>query len=483
MKTQFLLILPLLVFLQACSFSKDKKSDATPVVTLHAEEKKALSENQKDILAAIEIGDNKRLQSLIENARSADLVFEKVSNTPMAAALRANNKEAVQLLFKHSVDIFNLGKEQSVFNDDAFNVNVKALLQRLNHNKRAVAIVSALNDAGLLILQEYTKKVDAILQMILEGKSAQAKAALIGSKVSCSFFEEQALLSLQSERIIASQVVLDFLRNLPCKSEIPPKHVQEIYQNELIRQFQVLFSKPDLLSYLSAHEKLESRLWNIDNSGIWVSPSLLYRISWSEENRRQNDHFCELVGSPCKGQDIQLRTSNLFLENNKIAPAKFELIHVSSGKVQGSYRYFPRQVSGKSDSSRRDDFFFYASVYLNGKPFGSIMGSPRIDENGTEIPPEFVEAEIPWSLGLQDQRRGVILQSEDTPTDEEVVEMDKRDREEETRRNKKAMEEAGVSPHEENSEGEHEESFPGEEPGAPSGDSPLPPIIDDLPAF
>ncbi|WP_374032372.1 hypothetical protein [Bdellovibrio bacteriovorus] len=134
-----------------------------------------------------------------------------------------------------------------------------------------------------MLATEYAKKTQSILELVTQSDFAGAQGVMNRTGLSCQFVRNQIVQDLQADVIKDSAVVVKFLKQLNCMQEISPGDVQLLYEAELIRQFQRFFNEPTLLGYLSNLPTLKSTLWNIDESGLWMSPALLMRISWSHE--------------------------------------------------------------------------------------------------------------------------------------------------------------------------------------------------------
>ncbi|MFV3410104.1 hypothetical protein ACNH6C_15950 [Bdellovibrio bacteriovorus] len=392
-----LLVLMTFVSLAACSFDNGKYAPVEKTVSTP----KDMTQSQKDLVAAARLGNVALVEKGISTLKVHEFSFKGFAETPMGVAIAADNLEVVKMLWGQSVDAFNLGAEQEKFESQVLKARLQDQLRSLKHVKRAESVGSALNKSASLLATEYAKKTQSILELVTKSDFAAAQGLMTRTGISCQFVRNQIIQDLQADVLKGPAVMVKFLKQMKCSAEISSSDVQLLYETELIRQFQRMFNDPLLLGYLSHSPNLKTTMWNIDDSGLWMSPTLLMRISWSPDNLDRAEGVCPPPS--VEGQkncdffdDLEFGPADYQAEKAGIQKSRFELVYTNKGAVIGSYRRFARQVRRVEGS--RDPVFEYASMYLNRVPYYGVLGTPYKDENGVT---QFKEEKLPWTVGLQ----------------------------------------------------------------------------------
>ncbi|MGE9746483.1 hypothetical protein [Bdellovibrio bacteriovorus] len=395
---KYLLILVAVLSLAACSFDNGKYE---PVVK-NVSTKKDMTQSQKDLIAAARLGNLTLVEKSISALKLHEYSFSGFAETPMGVAVAADNLEVVKALWAQSVDAYNLGSERKNFESQVLKSRVQEQYRTLKHVKRAESIGAVLNKSAALLATEYAKKTQSILEFVAQSDFAAAQGVMSRTGLSCQFVRNQIVQDLQADVIKESVViVMKFLKQLSCAEEISPQDVQLLYEAELIRQFQRFFNEPTLLGYLSNRPTLKSTLWNIDESGLWMSPALLMRISWSHENYRvQPSLQCPKlpigVLNCTEYADDDFASSEYLIEKYGIKQSEFDLIYVKQGQVIGSYRKFKRQ--SRSNGRQADPVYWNTGMYIHRIPYYGVLGRPSRNEDGQV---EYEEERLPWTVGIQ----------------------------------------------------------------------------------
>ncbi|MFV8259761.1 hypothetical protein ACNQKP_18275 [Bdellovibrio bacteriovorus] len=464
-----LLVLSVLMFLAACSFDNGKYAPMAKTVSAEKE----MTQNQKDLVAAARLGNLALVEKGISNLKVHEFSFAGFAETPMGVAIAADNLEVVKMLWAHSVDAFNLGAEQEKFERQVLKSRLQEQLRSLKHVKRAESVGSALNKSASLLAAEYGKKTQSILEQVTKSDFAAAQGLMTRTGISCQFVRNHIVQDLQADMIKESALMVKFLKQMKCSAEISSSEVQLLYETELIRQFQRLFNDPILLGYLSHSPNLKTTMWNIDDSGLWMSPTLLMRISWSPDNLDRAEGVCPPPS--VEGQkncdffdDLEFGPADYLAEKAGIQKSRFELVYTNKGAIVGSYRRFARQVRRVEGS--HDPVFEYASMYLNRVPYYGVLGTPYQDENGVT---QYREEKLPWTVGLQQLLENRFYESDsfDESQWEEI---------QEARRKAKEQEEAERAQQAEGNE-ESDEKSPETGPFDNMPDLPNPDAPGDLP--
>lgn len=402
MKLISILLLVILFNLAGCSFSKDKLP--APLMRTSQESKKTLSETQKNILTAIKINNLNKLKAALDSAQPQDFIFPKEGSTPMGLALQIDRKEFVELLVSSNVDPTNLGDQQEIFNSVIYLTQIQKIYTSLNLTERVKENNGTINSSQALLFEKYLTILSNVTALIQKNDFVSAIAAYHKTPINCEFMEAQSIfLYMQNGHRDFTQIE-KFLSKIDCKPSLKKSEIEEIYHVELTRQFQHFFSDGSLLSYITRHPSLTSLLWNIDNSGFWVSPNLLFRIAFDEENRyltkKSSSDFCE----PPFGPDFEgcyleeeMKTYAFFKNNNILLP-DYELIHTKNGSIVTTYSFFRRQVVNS-----QDDFYEKVSYFLHGKKVYYDIEDPN--ERGTYIQGT---VEKPWQIGFQEMDDDVV---------------------------------------------------------------------------
>lgn len=403
-----LLVLVVFLSLAACSF--DNGTFAPVVKTVST--KKELSQGQKDLLAAARLGNVALVEKTIAALKVHEFSFAGFPETPMGVAVSSDNLEVVKMLWSQSVDAYNLGDEQRNFESQVLKSRVQDQFRALKHVKRAEAIGAVLNKSATLLATEYAKKAQSVLELISKFDSAAAQGLMTRTGLSCQFVRNQIVQDIQADLIKDSVAVVKFLKKLECAEEISAQDVQLLYEAELIRQYQGFFRDPTLLGYLSHRPTLKSTLWDIDDSGLWMSPALLMRISWSHENHQvQPEEQCPLLvvgAANCKEYaDDDFGSSDYLIEKFGIKKSNFDLIYVKQGQVVGSYRKFKRQ--SRSNGRKADPVYWNVSMYIHRIPYYGELGTPYRNEEGQV---EYQEERLSWSVGIQQMLENHYFESD-----------------------------------------------------------------------
>lgn len=389
-------------FCLGCSFSKNEPPTVKPLAP-HASSD-SLSNIQKNILASIQTNNLTRLKLELGLAKPKDLVFPQDSSTPMGLALKLNHKDLIETLIAFNVDPSNLGNEQQNFNLIAFSIQTKKMSSLLNTAETTEFKMAEANPTQEFLFRRNMEAISGLVSQILDNKTTMAEAEFFKSRFNCTFLEINIILQYMQNSNKAFNKIEEFLNNVGCKPSMNPEMTQTIYQIELTRQFQNFFFDGTLLSYISRHPHLTNKMWNIDKSGFWISPNLLFRIAFSDENiyltKKERTEFCEgNFNTDFEGCYInqELKTYTFF-EKNKIALPEYELIHTKNGSIFTSYRYFNREVVNS-----QDDFYEKVSHFLHGKKVYYEIEDPN--DKGSYIPGS---KEKPWQIGFQEMEDDVV---------------------------------------------------------------------------
>ncbi|MFV8251249.1 hypothetical protein [Bdellovibrio bacteriovorus] len=394
---KYLLILVAVLSFAACSFDNGKYEPLVKSVST----KKDMTQAQKDLIAAARLGNLTLVEKSISALKVHEYSFIGFAETPMGVAVAADNLEVVKALWAQSVDTYNLGGERKSFESQVLKSRVQELYRTLKHVKRAESIGAVLNKSAAMLATEYAKKTQSILELVSQSDFAGAQGVMNRTGLSCQFVRNQIVQDLQADVIKDSAVVVKFLKQLNCMEEISPGDVQLLYEAELIRQFQRFFNEPTLLGYLSNLPTLKSTLWNIDESGLWMSPALLMRISWSHENYQvQPSLQCPKlpvgVLNCQEYADDDFASSEYLIEKYGIKKSGFDMIYVKQGQVVGSYRKFKRQ--SRSNGRQADPVYWSTGMYIHRIPYYGELGMPSRTEDGQV---EYEEERLPWRVGIQ----------------------------------------------------------------------------------
>ncbi|WP_374035211.1 hypothetical protein ACES2I_05330 [Bdellovibrio bacteriovorus] len=392
-----LLLIVISLGLVSCSFDNGKFSPVVKTVSA----KKELTNSQKDLIAAARIGNVDLVQKSIDKLKVHEFAFAGFAETPMGAALAGDNVDVAKVLWSQSVDAFNLGSEQGNFESQVLRSRLQKQFHALKHIKRSEDFGFTLNKASSFLAEEYGKKAQMVMEYVSKSEFGAANGLMIRTGLSCEFVRNQIIQDLQADVIKNSDVMVKYLNQLSCKNEISSQDIQLLYEAELIRQFQRYFDDSLLLGFLSHRPNLKSTLWNIDNSGLWMSPKLLMRISWSKDNIHRKEGTCpppSVVGQKeCAFYaDDDYGPSDYLSEKAGIKSSNYELIYVSKGKVIGSYRRFKRQ--SRHNGRLADPLFVNASMYIHRIPYYGELGMPYQDESG-EV--NYKEEPLQWEVWLQ----------------------------------------------------------------------------------
>ncbi|AFY00859.1 hypothetical protein [Bdellovibrio bacteriovorus] len=406
--------LPLLfAFLQACSFAKDNLQ-IEAVVKVPLKKEVVATNQQKNVLAAAKSRDLNILRDAIDALQPYEYFFAGHSVTPMSEALAADNVEAANLLFERGVDPYNLGSASEQYFNDLFYVKHKKALVMQNQMLAAQKIQVELSRVGELISGHYSTLIAETVKLGSRVGVATATSEVNRSSLNCDFFEIFLVQEVQLGRVEDVAGTVKILKDLRCERKWSVSAAKELYQLELIRQFRVLFAESQLLGYLSHRSELPSTLWNIDNSGIWVAPSLLMRIAWSADNVMNFEKRICPSGQIKKGacvydSDSYFGTSDRAMREGGVKESKYELIYFRNGQHAGSYRRFVRQVGLEHDNTHYDILFLTVGIFMSGKEYYSY------DKFRVEKDPDGTDRTEPlrWRLGLQLKPENMI-----TPTDE-----------------------------------------------------------------
>ncbi|ASD64390.1 hypothetical protein [Bdellovibrio bacteriovorus] len=477
---KYLLVLAAVLSLGACSFDNGKYEPVVKTVST----KKDLTQSQKDLIVAARLGNLALVERSISALKLHEYSFVGSVETPMGVAVAADNLEVVKTLWAQSVDAFNLGGEQKNFESQVLKSRAQDQFRALKHIKRAESIGAVLNKSAAMLATEYAKKTQAILELVSQADFAGAQGVMNRSGLSCQFVRNQIVQDLQADVITDSAVVVKFIRQLSCAEEISPGDVQLLYEAELIRQFQRYFNEPTLLGYLSNRTTLKSTLWNIDDSGLWISPALLMRISWSHENYQiQPSLQCPKLSVGvlnCQEfADDDFASSDYLAEKYGIKKSDFDLIYVKQGQVIGSYRKFKRQ--SRSNGRKADPVYWNTSMYIHRIPYYGELGTPYRNDQG-QI--EYQEERLPWGVGIQQMLENHYFESDSYDDGEWEEIQEARRKSEEAERLRKLEEQGGPEEFVEESADENAKHRDEQAPGNPDtifGDLPSPDDPGDLP--
>lgn len=381
----------LTVMLTGCSFAKEgSKSTATTLNVTEVNRK--LSSEQLNILAAVRRDDHDALLFELKRVRSSDLDFRGALETPMSLALGHGNLQIIKTLFDKNVDPFNLGSGQDRLRK-LFLLNRKiSVLMALKYEE--VPTRPAVNDGERYFLEKLAEVFHNIAVEAKEGL-ANGKIAIERAGMPCDFLIAGLIQQVQLDDTDGGQAVIGLLKNIQCQESVEVLMARDLYEVELKRQFIKKFTAPDLMVYIAGLKNLGTTMLNIDDSGIWVAPSLLYRIA--HENFDAFCRYAEPLGAKCPADySNYFGGSDYFMEKIGMPKEEFELIQIKQGRIIGSYRLFPKQ----EELGRVDPFFRKVDFYMRGYLQGRY--EEKDDGSGERV---FVEERIDWDVGLQRSRR------------------------------------------------------------------------------
>lgn len=378
-----------LVVMIGCSVAKDSKTNSQANTRLLMSDRK-MSSVQINIIAAVRRSEVSALLQELERARPADLDFLGLPETPMQEALKLGSLEVIKILLDRNVDPFNLGMDQQSLQRSFISNRSVDVLEKLKFQKLPNRPSWNAGEAF------FFEKLGEIFRNIVSQASnnvAVASSLMKKTKLSCDFLTEGLIQEAQLGEAKDGSVALQLLKQQKCEKTLTAAGARALYEIELKRQFVGKFADPALMVYIAGLKNLGTTMYNIDRSGIWVSPTLLYRIA-----HEPFDAFCQyakLAGASCPVDNSNnFKESELFMENVGMPKEEFEVIHLKAGRVVGSYRLFPKQeVLGREDS-----FFLKVSAYMRG----TITGAYEENESGER---EFVARDINWDVGVQRSRR------------------------------------------------------------------------------
>lgn len=372
-------LFPLLVVFtlqQGCSFTSPTQDKKIPLVKKEIE----LSKNQKELLAAIEQNNLDDTKNIVKVLTSTEKSFAASSDTPMGIALRNESVEIINILIQYDISIFELGVEKNQFNAKAIEVLFAESAQSLN---LAFKAAPPLNTAQKALLDIYLNRInEAKKPFDLMLKSTEG-VSLSQFQSNCELVEATLLLNSIRHRLNFDSASA-LLKRSDCSSNISVSAVTEIYHLELARLFQNYFDDASTLRYITHLENFSNVLWNIDSSGIFVSPKLLMRIAFSSANRFGSKNRYEVREQVQRDEILE----HFFKEADFTSPEQ-ELIYTVDGNLIYSFKYFPQQtIDGSTDA-----FFQKVSAYLHGKKLFVTTSDPKNAGEYIET-----EEEVAWHL-------------------------------------------------------------------------------------
>ncbi|MFM6927301.1 MAG: hypothetical protein ACKOX6_02500 [Bdellovibrio sp.] len=381
-----LLLLPSFFLLASCSFTKSPKQLFTRESALGAMSVE-LSENQKKILAAVEQGNISALDSLIKNASVADYSFAGADKTPIGLALKNNFFEITQLLVLKKVDQFNLGDYEQGFRLNAFQYGLQRAFASLGHEVDDGSSGPIFNKSEKYLLSQVWSQLRVISKAAHEDDLAGARAIFFNAKMPCHFLEAQTiLLNIESgnfEKLVSIA---------GCAQSVDQNEVRQLYLLSAYRAFQSLFMRTEFLSYLSRMPSLKSKMVFLDEFAIYVSPSLLLRISRSLENYSISSNYCKVLAldiSQCMQEVSKTLNVERFLQEKHITGVSKDLvsrINYDSVANVRTFDFMPYKKTGDENYlifKHEDPLFASISALLNGYDFEFYAFNPLRVHNGS----------------------------------------------------------------------------------------------------
>ncbi|WP_413943447.1 hypothetical protein [Bdellovibrio sp. HCB-162] len=377
-----IIVISLLLF-SGCSFSKNPHLEVSKNET-----KPALSEKQKNLIAATKLGDINLVKSIAASLSPSEHKFFDTEETPMSIAIETNQPEVVRLFHDLNINPGNLGRINETLNQKILNVSVKKIYEKIN-----ILEAEKIKDQFTASEEAYYDTQSSMLfkelEQYLSGHKNEALANLKKLDLNCLFVANQAVVWMQAKDANSNfKEMIPLLQGLSCSSS--SENLDQIYKLELVRQFQNNYNQTTLLEFIFKHPNFGNPMWNIDNSGIWISPSLLLNVVYSDENRpNSKGHHCS-EGMMCSDEISNAYQSKI--EKLSLAGNKYDLILTKDGKILNSFLKF-----SATHINDNDEFYVTVALYMYGKRHYT---SPD-QESGDK--PEV----IPWSIWLQIAEEGV----------------------------------------------------------------------------
>lgn len=367
-KNNFILIIAYSTFfLLGCSFAKEAQQ---PAIIAEVKTKPTqLSDLQLKILSAVEQGNLNALQELLPQASVLDYSFAGAEKTPIEIALQNDYFEIIQLLLEKKVDVFNLGSYDEAFQKSAFNYGMSRAFESVGYQEFPKGPLLTFNRSEKLLLSQIWRQARLIVGAAQGSDFGKSKALFLNSKMGCHLFETSTIiLNIQNgsyEKMLAA---------LGCQRSTTPTEVRRLYLLTVLRSFQTLFTNVEHLSYLSRSPNLKSTLIYLEDYEVYISPSLLFRISRSAENYAINANYCKILSldaGDCRKSTRRKTDVRGLFESKNIVFSEYEVVRMHDGYSFKGQRYKELPYRQSSDDEFtlfkfEDPFYASISAVLNG---------------------------------------------------------------------------------------------------------------------
>nr|BFD62135.1 hypothetical protein BdHM001_08160 [Bdellovibrio sp. HM001] len=394
---KYLRLIPILLFLQGCAFSKDTNSNQ--VTTRAVESPVALSVLQKNIIAAAKKSDINYVKYSLKDLSPAEQDFSGSIETPLSWAINNGSGELAQAVVEGLGYPLALGSSATAV--ESFvrlesRIRLHKKLSQIGSLESMSVEAQSLSSSALTYLsQSILGRIETMVNAVNNGSIREAVSQIGSSGLSCSLIQTLMLRHVQIHSISSGPIVDFFVNQYSCVEKMKVTDVEHLFSDELVRQFREGFSAPEILSYLSRNEMLSMPMWKIEGSSFLVSPSLVYDIA---KMASKDEKFCTLwkqMGKDCVKDGLMKDSRFDFFHKFKIKDSRYQFIDMT-GPI--SYSEFP------SEYMNLDEYGFPASlvnllfglsnkvslVWSSKKPsFGSSQIS--VPPEGLDVPSEPVE--------------------------------------------------------------------------------------------
>ncbi|UOF00804.1 hypothetical protein [Bdellovibrio reynosensis] len=348
---KFILIILFSLFTVGCTFSKDPTESVAKLYTFKKSDKNVLTKNQQNLLNSIEFATHQEFLNVLGEMSAADSNFEGESSTPAGLAIKFNKVQILEEIIKRNIDPLNIGSFNKNFDKIFFNIKLNEILISLNHPRAASELNINPTDTELLYISFIEEKLESAFAESGSISNNAIGSSYLKEKLGCAVVESFAIFQQLNTIEKEFDGSLKSLNETECSNSLDHTQIEQVYQAELIRQFQNYFNAPSILPYLARHKSFRSPLWNIDNSGIYVAPSLLLRTAYEYGDTFKPRVKCKSKTCPnYRNSDIDNRfqQSVQYFNSLGLAPTEKELIYTQAGKIIYTFNYFP--VEGINDS-------------------------------------------------------------------------------------------------------------------------------------
>lgn len=385
----------MVLVLTSCSFSK--KNNEQPAKTLYVQAHfNEPSEGQKNLVAAVKLGDLSLVKKILPELKAADLDFSGIRSTPIGVAFVMGNLDVLEYLLGSRLSPFDLGDVWNQYSEMVFRTLIENSLSGYGHDFNReddyfeMPQSRVITRTGEMIYHKQVELLGDIFEMIGSGDQNQAQVKLGEMGVGEQFFEEQVvfycLIDVSDLGERDGERCGQLLRYL--KTAKPTagnsNRVQALYEAALLSQYKDQFKGIDLLVYLNTHPKLISTMWNIDNSGVWISPRLFRAMALNDQELTSWHNGCEK--SECKWQRESRRSGSVF-KLDDLRQNDFSLIQIDGNKMVNSFQ----------DNSFLDQSLIaQMRRFIDRRPLGYSVENGVVDISGSKMS---------WSIGVEEKRK------------------------------------------------------------------------------